>query len=228
MNNKYPSTSKLTRYLNGELSAQESDEVRGWFDQSDEGRKELDQLEIIWGLADRLNQMEKINNEKARTKIDSRITSPERSWQIFRQSFQKIAAILIIPVLILSAYLFFQNGRNQLAEQEFLATYGTRSTLTLPDGSKVWLNSGSKLKYGKDFNQNSRTVFLAGEAFFDVAASRFKPFDVVTGRFTVRAVGTEFNVFSYEDDEFETSLEEGNTEIFLSQNKDTEELDLQT
>lgn len=219
MNSEYPSIEKLTDYLNGGLSIEESKEIRAWFDQSAERKKELNHLEIIWGLAERLDQMEKINKQKAKLKIDSRTTPPKDHWTIFLQSFQKAAAILLIPVLIFSAYLFFQKGADRFAEQEFVAAYGTRSTVTLPDGSKVWLNSGSKLKYGQDFNQDDRTVFLTGEAFFDIAVNKYKPFDVVTGQFTVRAVGTEFNVFSYKENEFETSLEEGETQVFLSANK---------
>ncbi len=214
--NEYPSIEKLTGYLNGELTIEETKEIKAWFNQSEEGRKELEHLEIIWSLSDRLRQMEKINKQNAKRKVDSRTGSPKKSWKIFLQSFQKVAAILILPVLLFSAYLYFGKATEGTTEQEFFVTYGTRATLVLPDGSKVWLNSGSKLRYGKGFNHGNRTVFLTGEAFFDVTANKSRPFDVVTGPFTVRAVGTEFNVFSYENNEFETSLEEGVTQIYQS------------
>ncbi len=219
MNSKYPSIEKLTGYLNGELSIEESNKIIAWFNQSDETKKELNHLEIIWSLADRLNQMEKIDKQRAKRRIDFQTAPSKKQWKIFLHSFQKVAAILILPVLLFSAYLFFQNGKEGYTEQEFVAAYGTRSALVLPDGSKVWLNSGSKLKYGKGFNQNDRTVYLTGEAFFDVVPDKSKPFDVVAGLFTVRALGTEFNVFSYEENEFETSLEEGITQIFQSGRK---------
>lgn len=119
--------------------------------------------------------------------------------------------------MLLSAWLlFFHSGKELSIKQEFVAAYGIRSTLILPDGSKVWLNSGSKLKYDEDFNQDHRTVYLTGEAFFNVTSNKVKPFDVVTERFTVRAVGTEFNVFAYDDNEFETSLEKGSVQLFQS------------
>lgn len=220
MISKYPSIEKLAAYLNRELSVEESNKIKVWFSQSDEMKKELDHLEIIWSLADRLNQMEKIDKQKAKSKIDFRTTPSGNRWKIFLHSFQKAAAILILPVLLFSAYLFFQKEMEGYSEQEFVAAYGTRSAIILPDGSKVWLNSGSNLKYGRDFNQDQRTVFLTGEAFFDVTANKSKPFDVITGRFTVRAVGTAFNVFSYEENEFETSLEKGSTLVFQSKNKD--------
>ncbi|MDD2436046.1 MAG: DUF4974 domain-containing protein [Massilibacteroides sp.] len=214
--NEYPSIEKLTDYLNGKLTIDESNEIKAWFNQSNEGRKELEHLEIIWNLGERLRQMEEINKQSAKSKIDSRTGSSRKSLRIFLQFFQKAAAILILPVLLFSAYLYFGYGKEGSTEQEFFATYGTRTTLVLPDGSKVWLNSGSKLRYGRDFNRDNRTVFLTGEAFFDVTANKFRPFDVVTGSFTVRAVGTEFNVFSYENSEFETSLEDGVTQIYQS------------
>lgn len=217
MTGQYPSIKKITAYLNGELSDKEADEVINWYNQSDESKKELDHLEIIWNLGGRLNLMEKIDKQKAKSIINSRIEPSKSSWKLYLKYFQKVAAILILPVFLLSAWLlFFQQEKKGLTKQEFVAAYGIRSTLTLPDGSKVWLNSGSKLKYGEDFNQNHRTVYLTGEAFFNVTSNKAKPFDVVTEHFTVRAVGTEFNVFAYGGNEFETSLEKGSVQLFKS------------
>ncbi|MGQ8335803.1 FecR family protein [Sunxiuqinia sp. A32] len=209
------SIKKLVAYLNGELSGKEADEITTCFNQSDVSKKELDHYEILWNLSERLDQMEKIDKLKARGKINSRIEESENKWKIYLSYFQRAAAILILPALILSAYLLyfnFEKGRS--VGQEFVASYGTRSTVMLPDGSVVWLNSGSKLKYGPDFNHSKRTVFLDGEAFFDVVANKSRPFDVVTNQYTIRAVGTQFNVFASADDEFETTLEEGAIQLF--------------
>ena len=219
MKNQYPSPSKLIAFLNGQLPQDQSEEVTAWFNQNDETKKELAQLEVIWGLNDRLDQMEKIDKQAAKNKIDSRLKPLQSQWKIFVHSFQRVAAILILPILLLTSYLLFQYAKPGTASQEIVAAFGTRSSLVLPDGSKVWLNSGSKLSYGKDFNKAKRTVHLDGEAFFEVAANKSKPFDVVTPVFTVRAVGTEFNVFSYDEDEFETSLEKGITQLFRSGQK---------
>ncbi len=77
---------------------------------------------------------------------------------------------------------------------EVSAAFGTRSMLTLDDGSRVWLNSGSKLKYPKDFSGRRREVFLTGEAYFEVESDVSRPFIVRTKRLNVRATGTRFNV----------------------------------
>lgn len=217
MTGQYPSIKKITAYLNGELSGKDADEIINWYNQSDESKKELEHLEIIWNLAERLDLMEKIDKQKAKSIINSRIEPSQSRWKFYFKNLQKAAAILILPVMLLSAWLlFFRTEKQGSTKQEFVAAYGIRSTLELPDGSKVWLNSGSKLKYGEDFNQNHRTVYLTGEAFFKVISNKAKPFDVVTEYFTVRAVGTEFNVFAYGSNEFETSLEKGSVQIFRS------------
>ncbi len=65
MTGQYPSIKKITAYLNGELSGKEADEVINWYNQSDESKKELSRLEIIWDLAERLDTMEKIDKQKA-------------------------------------------------------------------------------------------------------------------------------------------------------------------
>lgn len=215
MTGQYPSIKKITAYLNGELSDDEADEVVNWYNQSDESKKELNHLEIIWNLTERLDLMEKIDKQKAKSIINSRIEPSQSRLKLYFNHFQKVAAILILPVMLLSAWLlFFHSEKESSTEQEFVAAYGIRCSLLLPDGSKVWLNSGSKLKYGEDFNQDRRTVYLTGEAFFNVTSNKAKPFDVVTERFTVRAVGTEFNVFAYDGNEFETSLEKGSVQLF--------------
>jgi ferric-dicitrate binding protein FerR (iron transport regulator) len=225
MTGQYPSIKKITAYLNGELSDKEADEVINWYNQSDESKKELDRLEIIWNLAGRLDLMEKIDKQKAKSIISSRIEPLQSRWKLYLKHFQKVAAILIFPVMLLSVWLlFFHSEKEFSTKQEFVAAYGIRSTLILPDGSKVWLNSGSKLNYGEDFNQDHRTVYLTGEAFFNVTSNKAKPFDVVTEHFTVRAVGTEFNVFAYGGSEFETSLEKGSVQLFKSRQTGKEPL----
>lgn len=77
---------------------------------------------------------------------------------------------------------------------------GTRSIITLPDGSRIWLNADSRLKYPPRFTGNTRTVELAGEAFFDVAHNPKKPFIIRLASGTIRVLGTSFNVRAYPGD----------------------------
>jgi hypothetical protein len=97
------------------------------------------------------------------------------------------------------------NGFNQM-----IVPYGKRSYLLLSDGTKVWINSGSRLVYAPQFTGDTREVFLEGEAYFEVAKDASKPFYVRTDAFTINVLGTKFNVKAYKDDiEYTTVLVEG-------------------
>jgi len=93
---------------------------------------------------------------------------------------------------------------------------GSRTSLTLSDGTRVWLNSGSHIHYGKDFGGESREVTLAGEAFFDVAPDASHPFVIHTPKLDVRVLGTSFNLKSYPTDKTtEATLIRGSIEISI-------------
>ncbi len=89
-------------------------------------------------------------------------------------------------------------GKTTLAQ--VIIPYGKRSDITLADGTRIWLNSGSQLTYPVNFTGNSREVYLAGEAFFEVESDPAKPFHVITGDMKIRVTGTRFNVTSYAND----------------------------
>lgn len=95
---------------------------------------------------------------------------------------------------------------------------GSKSKLVLPDGSKVWLNAGSRLVYNKDFGTDNRDVTLEGEAFFDVVKMPGLPFKIKTKTIQIKVLGTAFNVKSYADEPTtETSLIRGKVEITVNQ-----------
>ncbi len=96
-------------------------------------------------------------------------------------------------------------GLNQV-----IVPYGKNSEITLADGTHIWLNSGSQLSYPPKFDDKSREVYLSGEAFFEVAPDKTKPFYVNTSEFKIRVLGTKFNVSAYKEDQtIQTVLLEG-------------------
>jgi ferric-dicitrate binding protein FerR (iron transport regulator) len=98
---------------------------------------------------------------------------------------------------------------------------GYKASISLPDGSKVWLNGDSKITYDGDLKGNTREVFLSGEAFFDIAKDKTRPFIIHTRTINLKVLGTAFNVRSYENDkETETSLVRGSIEVTLRDNPD--------
>ncbi|WP_455584285.1 FecR family protein [Bacteroides sp.] len=96
--------------------------------------------------------------------------------------------------------------------------YGSKSKVTLPDGTSVWLNSGSRLSYQESFGHSDRNVSLDGEAYFEVTKDKELPFSVLSGKVKIKVLGTKFNFKSYAEDEsarvtlVEGSLNVANTE----------------
>lgn len=99
---------------------------------------------------------------------------------------------------------------------------GGQYRINLPDGSLVWLNAASSLRYPITFSSDERKVELTGEAYFEIAKDKSKPFRVVSNQQTVEVLGTHFNINSYEDeDNTKTTLLEGSVKIFAGANKET-------
>lgn len=91
--------------------------------------------------------------------------------------------------------------------------------LTLPDGTNVWLNAESSIRYPVAFSANERKVFVTGETFFEVAKDKDKPFRVVARDMTVEALGTKFNINAYTNEPYmATTLEEGS--VLVTKGKD--------
>lgn len=117
----------------------------------------------------------------------------------------------------LSAGLFLRPAAPEAAEtawSECVTEYGSRDTVALPDGSRVILNSGSRIFYPSAFPGGQRTVFFSGEGFFDIARDTLHPFLVRSGETLVTVTGTRFNFQSYLEDATQTlSLLDGTVEV---------------
>lgn len=127
------------------------------------------------------------------------------------------AAMLVLPFLGAGvAYQLLQrkyNG-NKTELVECFVPNGSKKHFVLPDGSEVWLNAGSVLIYPEKFTDDTRTLYLGGEAFFNVKKNPAKPFIVKTQHVAVQALGTAFNVSSYPDSyKTITTLEEGKVRV---------------
>lgn len=110
----------------------------------------------------------------------------------------------------------FAGGKPKAPASEISTRYGSRTDIVLPDGTKVWLNAGSKLTYDKTFGESVRNVKLTGEAYFDVVHNADKPFVIYTSAMDIKVLGTEFNVKSYPDERTtEASLIRGSIEVTL-------------
>ena len=110
------------------------------------------------------------------------------------------AAAVLIPLLALSIWYF----RHTDTKAELVEKYnqkGIRSIIILPDGSKIWLNADSRLKYPAVFSDHLREVSLEGEAFFEIAKNSQRPFVVHLPKGNVQVLGTSFDIRAYSDEE---------------------------
>lgn len=157
-------------------------------------------------------------------KVHHRIRLNENSKLIqfsFSKTFQRVAAILIIPLLLtFVGYIYTQSGKTQsISFAEIQCPLGVRTRFQLPDGSTGFLNSGSTLKYPVQFT-TERSVELTGEAFFDVVHNKKIPFYVNTKNLNIKVLGTTFNVIANEDEKIEEIvLQTGKVDISTKNGK---------
>ncbi|RXJ49453.1 FecR family protein [Gelidibacter gilvus] len=110
--------------------------------------------------------------------------------------------------------------KNQPVFNTLIVPFGKRSEIVLSDGSKVWLNSGSKLIFPAQFSEDKREVYLQGEAIFEVAHRQKQPFMVKSEHHEIEVLGTIFNVSNYNDDQaIYTVLQSGSIQINVTENK---------
>lgn len=149
-------------------------------------------------LIDVVSNSKKLDSEKALSKVHKRMALERR--RKFLSITYKVAAVLSIPFAVFSAWsavALFGDREEIPSYIEVRATSGMIAGLTLPDSSKVWLNSGSTLRYPSKFF-DTRDVELTGEAYFKVTKDKSRKFHVKTSDMTIEVVGTEFNVDAYD------------------------------
>lgn len=144
-----------------------------------------------------LQQMQAIDSQKALTSVKHRFKEKRsRNWMMV---FQRAAAVVLLPLLAFTLWQTFRKTipPSSVVQVEISTPATLRSVFTLPDGTKVWLNGGSTLKYPTQFIGTERLVELTGEAYFVVAHDERAPFIVKADNILVKALGTEFNLCAY-------------------------------
>ncbi|WP_321343068.1 FecR domain-containing protein [uncultured Draconibacterium sp.] len=153
-------------------------------------------------LTDTLHKIHyEINNQEPRTSKTRKLVA----------YLTRVAAVLFIPLSI--AFFFTLDKEDIKTELQTVSTpLAAKTYFVLPDGSEVWLNSGSTLSYPQKFDGKTRLVQLSGEAYFDVQKSE-TPFEVETDNVKVNVLGTAFNVMSYSGTNPEVTLERGKVQL---------------
>ena len=210
----------FSKYLQSVCSPEEFHQVMEWMVKP--GHEQILDTMMKSSWDDTINQdMEKPENprlwEKIRQAVEQReLAAAERRLRIYRW-VSRAAAVLIVGLI--ASNLFFMRRSDHPETQPLVQTMtvpnGARTHFTLPDGSEVWLNSGSTLTWSSDF-ASARLIQLEGEAYFEVAKTGI-PFHVNTSLGQVEVTGTAFNVKSLEGERrFETTVEEGSVNVYCN------------
>ena len=193
----------LYKFFEGKTSLEEEKKIREWMEKSESNfnvfmrfRKEYD-IQILRGL----------NSNTGKKKIIAHLL-----WT------SGVAAV-IIALIIGGVYLFNLEDKTE-HYNTIIVPAGQRINLILSDNTNLWLNANSEFKYPTDFSNENRTVYLDGEAYFEVSKDENKPFIVKTSKGDVRVTGTSFNVEAYSRfDSFKTSLFKGGVDIYKEEEK---------
>lgn len=208
--------SYILSYLQDKLSADEKRDFELQLKQSPELKKNFDEIARIYTLSENLIQQREINTQAAWDQLYRRITRSKTMHAIW--NFTRTAAAVLLPLFLIYQYFLLPEiNRNKIQQQTITVTSapGMVTKTILPDGSEVWLNAQSSLTYPVRFTHKTRTVKLAGEAYFKVTSDKKHRFDVITPRqMTVSAYGTEFNVNAYaSENRYEVTLAKGHVKV---------------
>lgn len=212
-NGKYDYQELVAKFLSGNATAEEIEQLYQWIGESDENRNKYLSTRMSWLTAAQFNQAP-VDTSKALKKVNQRMIHSSQNKYYFKR-YLRIASVFATGLLIGIVCTFFwpgtKNEKTIKKDISFFAPMGAKAITVLPDGSKVWLNAGSSLTYDPVmYGQSDRFVTLVGEGYFKVASNKKKPFIVSAKNLKIKALGTEFNVKAYpEENKIETTLVNG-------------------
>ena len=231
----------LSKKIAGEATPEELDELQELISSNTEWKTTMENLRELWSSkpvivdTDKKQKIEdaylvhinrlkekgadfKENTELAVHDVEINLTAVKKpfykSWVTYAA-----AAVFIVAVIFLYPLIADTGKTNEVASpirpfNEITINPGSRTKVQLPDGSQVWVNSGSHLTYEGNFKGNTREVQLDGEAYFDVAKDASRPFIVHTSNIDIKVLGTAFNVKAYKTEPtIEATLIHGSIEV---------------
>ncbi|TXK33865.1 DUF4974 domain-containing protein [Pontibacter qinzhouensis] len=216
----------LIRFLSGEANAEEKQLVQEWLQADAANQAHFQELAVLWnssanssaiGQLDTAADWQKVRNRIV-PQLDETSVLPLRPHRTWLTPLLKIAASIVLIFGI--ALGFSPELRQRLFNQQVVVTATAgQEELTLPDGSKVYLNEGARLTYSKAFTGDKREVQLQGEAFFEVAKDAEKPFEVTAGAVVTQVLGTSFNINAPATDTVAVTVVTGRVAVFAAENE---------
>lgn len=235
----------IYRYLADECTAGEKLIVQKWLESDPANREAVAALQKIWQVEPKKEiepdiklAWERIEKQLVRPEIDIPVSLRQKNQNEFftdqrrrRESglgnnsiWLRAAAILLVAGFTALFGILWAPQMDTTEEpsmKEVVTESGQRAQVLLDDGTRVWLNSASRIEYPEKFHSETRTVHLSGEAYFEVMPGE-RPFFVYADEAVVRIVGTKFNVQAYEEN-VEVVVAEGKVAVGFSDTRGMEE-----
>lgn len=205
----------ISKYLSGTANSQELEELTKWCNADERHEQEFLELCESWQISHTEMHIVIPDKERVWGKIMSNLYQKKPVKMYSRHLLYRVVGIAAMLALVLGFSISLLLSEEEEAKLVmFTAPVGQKAEISLPDGTKVWLNSGSTLTYSTDYAKYNRSVKLQGQAFFDVTKDSEKLFDVSVGDVKVLVHGTAFDVNGYADNsELEVVLLRGHVTV---------------
>lgn len=199
----------LESFMRGETSSQEEQLLANWLHSPEAKEELLDYYQETWNNSgnDLAAEVQRRMYERIKSQMH---TIPQLNQQKTKKRFplrrvlQYAAVVLLVIMAGVGGHLYttvqVKDTEHNNSKYLVQTDKGQRANITLPDGTVVWLNSYTQLQYNADYGTTKRIVTLTGEAYFEVAKNKDKPFIVKTEGVDVEALGTTFNIKAYQED----------------------------
>lgn len=191
----------IARYLAGECNDNEKQQIQEWIRQHPDA---MDEFSKIWQQIP--SGIFTPDVENALLNVNQRIDSHKKSYTKRFLVLASSAAVAAIAAILILIHVIGAGSQDTIINTSSgsLLTFTTSEKetkeYTLPDGSKVWLNNLSTIRYPESFTNDTREVYLEGEAFFDIAPDKNKPFIIHANNTQTRVVGTSFGIRAVKDE----------------------------
>lgn len=210
---------QLLRYFSGELTISEQLELTLRIENDDRLKAEFIRLQNLSAVSELSSHpADRSEGDRHFKTFISRVKRKAK-----RKLFVNIAKYAAIALILVASTVWatlWITDSEATAMNTLFVPAGQRAQLRLQDGTEVWLNAQSTLKYPSRFSKRKRQVEITGEAFFDVAKDKNKPFIVTTQNTHMKVLGTQFNVYSYPGAGYiQTDLVEGSVKVYQEYNE---------
>ena len=206
-------TELIIGYLQNNLTQEETDCFYNWVNESASNKELFFEIKAMYDAGLPLSTPLETSESWGRL-LNKKKNSQSRRFNLWYQ-ISTYAAVALLAVAISSMYFLFFHEEDNSLYSKYIGGDGLEADVVeLPDGTHSSLGSKTTFHYDKDYGKDKRIVYLEGEAYFDVAKQKDKPFIVKTKEQDIEALGTKFNVMAYPLDSLViTTLLEGSVQL---------------